>query len=393
MRFANLLLPIVLFPLAVTAAPVCLDHSMAYQAVRDSVVTLQGVENGSVLGTGFLFRTADDDSLPPGGPWIVTNAHVVGDRDRVKVIRPGRGAGLATVAGIEVATDLAYLEPGFEIAAEGLAFSQKTPSVGEVVWSIGTPFGMKASLVSGHVSGIGRFFSNEPEIPYLQLDMALNPGGSGGPLLDAEGRVVGVTTQVVGRSDNRAGMAFAIPSWLVRRSLREALLDQVEPHWLGLALTDDADRLGVQAVAPGSPAEKAGLQAGDVLRGLNPREHLDGRLRSRLIGPRQGDVNELIVERPGGEQPLQLAPEPAAASERRIPWLGVSLRPHPRGGLEVLEVSDAGHVLRPGDRLLRQRNRPVRSPGELERPRGRDSTPLLLEREGSVFFTPVGIVE
>jgi putative serine protease PepD len=240
-----------------------------YDSAGPGVVLVQA---GSATGTGFVVR---DDGT------IVTNSHVVGEAETAQVRFADKGALVdAEVLGTDQSSDLAVLrvDPGVAggLHALPLADSSKV-QVGDAVVAIGHPFGLDRTTTAGIVSGLGR----EIQAPdgfqideVIQTDAAINPGNSGGPLLDARGRVVGVNSQIAtgGTSSGNVGVGFAVPSNTVRDVLPELSRGQrIERPYLGVTTAQHPDGAEIQSVTPGSPAETAGLQPGDVITSVDGR--------------------------------------------------------------------------------------------------------------------------
>jgi S1-C subfamily serine protease len=240
-----------------------------YDSAGPGVVLVQA---GSATGTGFVVR---DDGT------IVTNSHVVGEAETAQVRFADKGALVdAEVLGTDQSSDLAVLrvDPGVAggLHALPLADSSKV-QVGDAVVAIGHPFGLDRTTTAGIVSGLGR----EIQAPdgfqideVIQTDAAINPGNSGGPLLDARGRVVGVNSQIAtgGTSNGNVGVGFAVPSNTVRDVLPELSRGQrIERPYLGVTTAQHPDGAEIQNVTPGSPAETAGLQPGDVITSVDGR--------------------------------------------------------------------------------------------------------------------------
>jgi len=199
---------------------------------------------------------------------IVTNYHVVANRDQIEVTLADGRTFTAELVGADAATDLAVLR----IEARRLPTAEWGDSdkveVGEMAWAIGNPFGLDRTLTYGIVSAVGRRGVLEsPYQEFLQTDASINPGNSGGPLVDVHGRVIGITTAIVGK--DYSGIGFAIPSNTARQ-VAEAILvgGHLERGYLGLSLRPTPPALPgvlVAAVEPMSPAAGAGIEPGDVI--------------------------------------------------------------------------------------------------------------------------------
>ncbi len=221
------------------------------------------------LGSGFII-SADG--------YLLTNAHVVDGADTVTVRLTDKREFKARVIGADKRTDVALLK----IDASGLPTVRLGDAarlkVGEWVVAIGSPFGFENSVTAGIVSAKGRALPQENYVPFIQTDVAINPGNSGGPLFNMNGEVVGINSQIYSRSGGFMGLSFAIPidvAMDIQQQLRST--GKVSRGRLGVVIQEVskelADALGlgqaagavVNAVERGGPAEKAGLEAGDVI--------------------------------------------------------------------------------------------------------------------------------
>jgi putative serine protease PepD len=230
------------------------------------------VRVGPASGTGFVVR---DDGT------IVTNAHVVGDAQTAQVRFADNGELVdAEVLGSDRSSDLAVLrvDPSSvdRLNPLPLADSGKV-EVGDAVVAIGHPFGLERTTTAGIVSGLEREIQapNGFQIDeVIQTDAAINPGNSGGPLLDARGRVVGVNSQIAtgGTSRGNVGVGFAVPANTVREVLPALSRgERIERPFLGVTTAAHPDGAQIQSVTPGSPADEAGLEPGEVITSVDGR--------------------------------------------------------------------------------------------------------------------------
>lgn len=225
-------------------------------------------ENKS-LGSGFIVS---------GDGFILTNAHVVDGADEVTVRLTDKREFKAKIIGADKRTDVALIR----IEASGLpTVKLGDPAqlkVGEWVVAIGSPFGFDNSVTAGIVSAKGRSLPQENYVPFIQTDVAINPGNSGGPLFNMRGEVVGINSQIYSRSGGYMGVSFAIPidvAMEIQNQLRAS--GKVSRGRLGVVIQEVnkelAESLGlnkpmgavVNAVEKGGPADKAGLEPGDVI--------------------------------------------------------------------------------------------------------------------------------
>jgi serine protease Do len=228
------------------------------------------------MGSGFI--TSEDG-------YIVTNNHVVEGADSVLVRLSDRREFEAEVIGTDPRSDLALLR----IEAEDLPVLKLGKAseleVGEWVLAIGSPFGLDYSVTAGIVSAKGRSLPterNENYVPFIQTDVAINPGNAGGPLFNLKGEVVGVNSQIFTRSGGSIGLSFAIPANVVINVVDQLREDgRVTRGWFGVTIQDVdknlADSFGldrpqgalIAQVAPDGPADKAGIEPGDVIIGFD----------------------------------------------------------------------------------------------------------------------------
>ena len=221
------------------------------------------------LGSGFIISSDG---------YLLTNAHVVDGADTVTVRLTDKREFRAKVIGADKRTDVALLKidaTGLPTVRLGDAARLK---VGEWVVAIGSPFGFENSVTAGIVSAKGRALPQENYVPFIQTDVAINPGNSGGPLFNMNGEVVGINSQIYSRSGGFMGLSFAIPidvAMDIQQQLRST--GKVSRGRLGIVIQEVskelAEALGlaqqagavVNAVERGGPADKAGLEAGDVI--------------------------------------------------------------------------------------------------------------------------------
>jgi S1-C subfamily serine protease len=264
--------------------------------------------------------------------YILTNNHVVDGATEIQVsLSDGRVVD-GEVVGVDALTDLAVIK----IDADHLHAAEWGNSdeleVGALVWAVGSPFGLERTITFGILSAKNRSSrAGTAWQDFLQTDAAVNPGNSGGPLVDAGGRIVGINTAIVGESYQ--GISFSIPSSVARRvyeKLRKS--GRVERGWLGVRLGDVTEELAREfslSVSRGAyihavendrrnpaPAQQAGIRPGDIVTSWNGKEVTDGATLSRLVARTEiGTDAEIVVVRQGreltlsvhvGERPLRL---------------------------------------------------------------------------------------
>ena len=283
------------------------DVRALYRAAAPAVVSVTGDDR---TGSGFLIDDRDH---------IVTNAHVVGDAKQLVVSIGGRRVG-ARVQGVEPSADLAVLE--LEVGAgdvRPLEFADSSElGVGDPVIAIGAPFGLQGSLSSGIVSGLRRQIDSPNGFAItgvIQTDAALNPGNSGGPVLDLSGRVVGVATQIATEGGRNEGIGFAIPSDVVRRVAGQLIATgHASLPYLGIAGADRGDGVLLGDVLESGPAVGL-LHPDDVIIALDGVSVTsNAALAAALAGHVPGDEVTVGVRRAGKtlDVAVILAPRPAA---------------------------------------------------------------------------------
>lgn len=236
-----------------------------------------GGSGGTATGSGFVISSDG---------YIVTNAHVINGADTVLVKLGANGkTQTAKVVGTDESTDIALLKvDGSGLKPLSLANSSDV-QVGDPTYAIGSPYGLDLTLTTGVVSALNRSIESPNGYAIngvLQTDAALNPGNSGGPLIDAHGRVVGVNSQIAtgssSQSGGNVGVGFAVPSDTVARIVEQLRASGHATHaYLGVGTTgatsgtDTTGEAGatVASVAAGGPAADAGLRVGDVITGID----------------------------------------------------------------------------------------------------------------------------
>ncbi|MEO8598740.1 MAG: DegQ family serine endoprotease, partial [bacterium] len=225
------------------------------------------------IGSGFLI-SADG--------YLLTNAHVVGDTKNVTVKLTDKREFTGKVIGRDKATDVALVK----IDAKQLPFvhlaNPKDLQVGEWVVAIGSPYGFESTVTAGIVSAKGRSLPDDTYVPFIQTDVAVNPGNSGGPLFNMNGEVVGINSQIYSRSGGSQGLSFAIPIDIAQRVSDQLRTTGTATHgWLGVTIQEVTQDLAntfkldkprgalVSDVSENGPAKAAGIQTGDVILAFN----------------------------------------------------------------------------------------------------------------------------
>ena len=369
------------------------------------------------LGSGFI--------VSPDG-YILTNAHVVDGADTVNVRMTDRREYRAKVVGVDKQTDVAVLK----IDAKSLPFVRLGKSaeanVGEWVVAIGSPYGFDNTVTAGIVSAKSRSLPDANYTPFIQTDVAVNPGNSGGPLFNLAGEVIGINSQIYSRSGGFQGISFAIPIE-VALSVKDQLVKhgKVTRGRLGVTVQEVNATLAdsfsldrprgalVSSVDAGSPAEKAGLQVGDIILKFNgtPIERSSD-LPMLVADTPPGKTSPVEVWRKGAARSLTVATyegkvkadEDVADNDKAATGgrLGLAVRPltpderkenKGRGGLLIEDVSGAAARagIQAGDLLLSFNGNAVKSVEELREhvSKAGKRVALLIQREGQQLFVPV----
>ena len=367
------------------------------------------------LGSGFI--------VSPDG-YILTNAHVVDQADEVTVRLTDRREFKARVVGVDKQTDIAVLR----IDAKGLPTvklgDSRNANVGEWVVAIGSPFGFDNSVSAGIVSAKARSLPDANYVPFIQTDVAVNPGNSGGPLFNLAGDVIGINSQIYSHSGGYQGISFAIPIE-VALNVKDQLVKhgKVTRGRLGVTVQEVNASLAasfglerprgalVAAVDDSSPASKGGLEVGDIILKYDgkPIEHSSD-LPLLVADTAPGNRATLEVWRKGAMRSLTVAlteskaERVAGKSDDGAPKgrLGLAVRPLTsdekgqlggRGGLVVEQVGGAAERagIQPGDVVLALNGTPVQSAEQLRDAVAKSGkrAALLIQRDNRQLFVPV----
>ncbi|HYE62662.1 MAG TPA: trypsin-like peptidase domain-containing protein [Phycisphaerales bacterium] len=325
------------------------------------------------MGSGFIVSTDG---------YIVTNNHVITSRDRAAEqisvrLFDGREVD-ARLVGRDELTDLAVLQIDAKELPQGISpvtfGDSDVLEVGEWVVAIGSPFGLSNTVTAGIVSAKGRSITpretGRVHEDFIQTDAAINPGNSGGPLLNLQGEVVGVNSAIASRSGGYQGIGFAIPS-----NIAKAVLDNIVAHgrvvrgWMGVDLADLANGVGVQSVQEDSPADKAGLRAGDIITKYQGKTVNEPRLRNAIALTAPGTKAPIEILRDGQalSTVVTIGDLNAALGNTDVPQLGArvrtltrdiaqALRVNRNRGVVVMEVDDGSRAhaagFEPGDVIV-----------------------------------------
>jgi serine protease Do len=264
------------------------------------------------LGSGFIIA---------GDGYILTNAHVIEGADEITVKLNDKREYKAKVIGADKRTDVALIkiDPTGALPAVKFGNPEKL-RVGEWVVAIGSPFGFESTVTAGIVSAKGRSLPQENFVPFIQTDVAINPGNSGGPLFNMRGEVVGVNSQIYSRTGGFMGLSFAIPIDValdIQKQLREK--GRVSRGRIGVVIQEVSKDLAtsfgmdrprgalVNSVEKGSPADKAGVEATDIITKFDGKTVEASNDLPRIVGStRPGSKVDLEVWRKGAARTLRL---------------------------------------------------------------------------------------
>lgn len=346
-------------------------------------------------GSGFFIS---DDG------YLLTNQHVVDGADEIIVRLNDRQEFSAELIGSDEQTDIALLKvdgDGFPHLKFG---NSETLKPGEWVLAIGSPFGFDYSVTAGIISAKGRSFVGQQYVPFLQTDVAINRGNSGGPLLSLDGNVIGINSQIFSSTGGYMGLSFAIPSEVAQQVTRQLRTEgRVARGWLGVGIQtlsqdlartfgmDQARGALVNQVEPGSAAADAGLREGDVILEFGGAEVETSAALPPLVGATPpGTAVDVEVLREGRRQTLEVTigelevsdsdgPDNASQPNGGESRLGFSVAPIEDNVREALGIEEGGVLvsevtspsarragLRAGDVVMRVNNEEIGSVDDFE---------------------------
>jgi serine protease Do len=370
------------------------------------------------LGSGFI--------IDPAKGFILTNNHVVANADEINVRLDNGKDYEAEVVGRDSKTDLALIKTKKKMdtaVSEPLGDSDKA-QVGEWVVAIGNPFGLERTVTAGIISAKGRVIGAGPYDDFLQTDAAINPGNSGGPLFNMKGEVIGINTAIVASGQ---GIGFAIPINLAKEILPQLEKGKVIRGWLGVSIQDVTAELAksfnlkdtkgalVADVVKDSPAQKAGIERGDIIVSFDGKTIASAHELSRTVaGTAPNTKAKVEVIRSGKRQALtvQVGTMPGEAEEETkvvAAELGLSVQtltpelaeqfewPREEKGVLITGVEPGSAAedggLRRGDLIKEMDHKPVQTLDDyrrqLKKAKQGESILFLVKRGNQTFFVTV----
>ena len=366
--------------------------------------------------------------IDPQG-YLLTNNHVISEADEIVVVLKDGQEIKAEIVGRDKKTDLALLKVKVKQELTFLPLGNSDEMrVGDWVLAVGNPFGLENTVTAGIISAKGRIIGAGPYDDFIQTDASINPGNSGGPLINLKGEVVGINTAIVAQGQ---GIGFAIPVNLAREVMTQLrTTGKVTRGWLGVYIQpvtkelaekfklEGTDGVLVADVVKDGPADKAGIQRGDVIVEFEGKPLKDWHSLPRLVAETAvGKEVKLKVMREGRSRPLTAIvgelkdeqPEVAQAEEPAKVQLGLTLQkltpelaqqlgiPKARKGLVVTGVQNGGPAeeagLRRGDVILEAAQKPVDSLDQFARLAGKlkpgEGLLLLIQRQEATLFMVV----
>ena len=382
------------------------------------------------IGSGFII-SADG--------YVVTNHHVIDKADEIIISLTNGVEYEAEVRGSDPKTDVALLKLK---DAKDLPFVEwgddEKSRVGDWVLAIGNPFGLGGSASTGIISARGRDIRSGPYDDFLQVDAAINRGNSGGPLFNTQGQVIGINTAIYSPNGGSVGIGFSIPANMAKNIIRQLeKTGEVERAWIGVSIQPLDDELAsgfgrdndhgalITSVQPSAPADKAGIQAGDIILSFDGKEIVEMRDLPRVVAQSPvGEKYKVSIWRDGRKKTISVRTErfpedPAVASAKnksepsepesdqligaRLSVIGDQERDQYRleestTGVLVVAVDRGGlaarNGLRRGDVITSLNGQQVSTPDDVSdiireaKKKKRSSVPILLSRNNGARFMP-----
>jgi len=356
---------------------------------------------------------------------ILTNAHVVDGADEITVKLTDKREFKATLKGLDKASDVAVLKIDARDLPTVSIGSSASTQVGEWVLAIGSPFGFENSASAGIISAKSRSLPDGSYVPFIQTDVAVNPGNSGGPLFNMAGQVIGINSQIYSRSGGYQGLSFAIPIEVAMNVEKQIVTSgKVQRGRMGVSIQEVnqslADSFGlkkpagalVNSVEKGGPAAQAGVEPGDVILAIDGKDIASaGELPAIVAGMQVGETAKLQVWRNGGsrdisvkvgsfsDQKLATAESPQDSAKGRLGVAVRALTPAEQkqvelnGGVVVENVGGAAARagIQRGDIIVSVNGETVKAPEQLRGlvAKAGKRIAVLVERGDARIFIPV----
>lgn len=368
-------------------------------------------------GSGFLI-SADG--------YILTNQHVIEATDDIRVRLSDNNEFKAEIIGIDKPSDIALLKIAGQQLPHVKIGQSATLKVGAWVFAIGSPFGLEHSVTAGIVSAKGRSLSHERFVPFIQTDVAVNPGNSGGPLFNLQGEVVGINAMIYSQTGGYMGLSFAIPIELAMEVTTQLQRQgKVRRGWLGVVVQEvtpeQARTLNMTAptgawiteIEANSPATQAKLQTGDIILSFNRQSITESQQLLPIVAMtamdtpvpleflRQGQLQmtQVIIT----EQPEPVAMQPTTTTNSRLAITVTDVTPEQQkelglsqpGGVSVSAVEESGPAyqagIRPQDVILQLKNHPIANSSQFNEwvanlPTGQPIAVLVQRKSGPAFL-------
>ena len=368
-------------------------------------------------GSGFI--------ISPDG-LVLTNAHVVDGASEVDVKLTDKREFRAKVLGVDPYSDVAVIKiDARDLPTVKLGDPARTRP-GDWVVAIGSPFGFENTVTAGIVSAKQRRLPDETYVPFIQTDVPVNPGNSGGPLFNLQGEVVGINSQIFSGTGGYMGLSFAIPIDVAMKAEQQLVAHgKVTRGRIGVSVQEVNQSLAesfglrkpegalVSAVEKGSPADKAGIEPGDVIVKMNGKPIADSSDLPTLVAEtKPGSRTTLVIVRKGQTKEVELTV--GTMQQRKVAGdangqaekggLGLAVRPlgpeeqrelSVEGGLLVEDVTGPAALggIQPGDVILQVDGTPVHSVEQLRKlaTRSGKHVALLVQRQGARIFVPIDV--
>ena len=375
------------------------------------------------LGSGFIISSDG---------YILTNAHVVNAADEVLVKLSDKREFKAKLIGADKRTDVALIKIEASNLPKVTIGDPSKLKVGEWVAAIGSPFGLENTMTAGIVSAKGRALPQENYVPFIQTDVAINPGNSGGPLFNLDGEVVGINSQIYSRSGGSMGLSFSIPIDVaidISTQLKET--GKITRGWLGVAIQELTKELAesfgmkntygalIAGVEKGGPAEKGGLEPGDVITKFDGESIRTSSDLPRVVGTtKPNKLVNVVVLRKGrvktlnfriGEMPsedIQVAHNNKPPAKDEVNKIGLTLKAltpqqkkklNGKNGLLVINSSGAAAEagIRRGDVVLGLNNSETQSVEQFNKQidavRAGKTIAVLVQRGDNTLYVPIKV--